>query len=57
MPTIRLRLIAALLVATSLSGCGAAALPCRLISAGVKIVPVVGSAAAMPADACAAAID
>lgn len=41
----------------ALSGCGLAAAPCRVVSAGLKIVPVVGHAAATPTDACAAAID
>ncbi|CAG9207018.1 conserved hypothetical protein [Paraburkholderia tropica] len=40
-----------------LEGCAVAALPCRLVSATVKIVPVVGHPAAVPFDACAAAID
>ncbi|WP_341315693.1 DUF6726 family protein [Paraburkholderia sp. IMGN_8] len=40
-----------------LSGCGVAALPCRLASATLKIVPVVGHAAATPFDACSSAID
>ncbi|SIT40790.1 conserved exported hypothetical protein [Paraburkholderia ribeironis] len=40
-----------------MSGCGLAAAPCRVASAGLKIVPVVGHVAAAPTDACAAAID
>jgi hypothetical protein len=40
-----------------LDGCAAAALPCRLTSATLKIFPVVGHAAATPFDACASAID
>lgn len=40
-----------------LGGCAVAALPCRLSAATLKIVPVVGHAAAVPFDACAAAID
>ncbi len=40
-----------------LSGCGLAAAPCRVASAALKIVPVVGHVAAAPTDACAAAID
>ncbi|WP_353557430.1 DUF6726 family protein [Paraburkholderia terrae] len=40
-----------------LNGCGVAALPCRVTSAALKIVPVVGHQIAMPLDACAAAID
>ncbi|MEX3526054.1 MAG: DUF6726 family protein [Burkholderia sp.] len=41
----------------SMSGCGLAAAPCRIASAGLKIVPVVGHAAAAPTDACAGVID
>jgi hypothetical protein len=44
-------------LALSLSGCGLFAAPCRVASAGIKIVPVVGHAAATPTDACANAID
>jgi hypothetical protein len=40
-----------------LAGCGVAAAPCRVASAGLKIVPFVGHAAATPTDACADAID
>ncbi|WP_310591217.1 DUF6726 family protein [Paraburkholderia sp. DHOC27] len=40
-----------------LSGCGVAALPCRLTAATLDIVPMVGHAAATPFNACAAAID
>jgi len=40
-----------------LGGCAVVALPCRLSSATLKILPVVGHAAAVPFDACAAAID
>ena len=47
-------LLAALL---ALSGCGLAAAPCRVGSAVLKIVPLVGHAAATPTDACADAID
>lgn len=51
--------VLAALVATSLgvSGCGLAAAPCRIVSAGLKIVPVVGHVAAAPTDACADVID
>jgi hypothetical protein len=48
-------LVAALSVV--LSGCGLAAAPCRVASAGLKIVPVVGHVAAAPTDACANVID
>lgn len=41
----------------SLSGCGVLAAPCRIASAGLKIIPVVGHVAAMPTDACANIID
>ncbi|ACC71264.1 DUF6726 family protein [Paraburkholderia phymatum] len=41
----------------SLGGCGLAAAPCRIASAGLKIVPVVGHVAAAPTDACADVID
>ncbi|WP_342766968.1 DUF6726 family protein [Trinickia dinghuensis] len=41
----------------ALGGCGLAAAPCRVASAGLKIVPLVGHVAAAPTDACAAAID
>jgi hypothetical protein len=43
--------------ALALSGCGLVAAPCRIGSAVIKIVPVVGHAAATPTDACASAID
>ncbi|ADG14970.1 DUF6726 family protein [Paraburkholderia atlantica] len=56
-----LRLVGALGVAFALcagiSGCGLAAAPCRVASAGLKIVPVVGHVAAAPTDACADVID
>ena len=40
-----------------LSGCGVLAAPCRIASAVIKVVPVVGHTAALPTDACAAMID
>jgi hypothetical protein len=40
-----------------LSSCGLVAAPCRVSSAAIKIVPVVGHVAAAPTDACAGAID
>lgn len=48
---------ACLLFLLFLSGCGLAAAPCRVTSAVIKIVPVVGHVAAAPTDACAEAID
>ena len=46
-----------LLACLALSGCGAVAAPCRVGSAALKVVPLVGHAAATPTDACADAID
>ncbi len=46
-----------LLVVALLSGCGVAAAPCRVASAGLKMVPLVGHVAAAPTDACADIID
>ena len=56
---LRRTLAASLLCALALplGGCGVAALPCRMASATLDIIPVVGHAAATPFDACAAAID
>ncbi len=51
------RIAAMLAIAASLSGCGLAAAPCRLVSAVAKAIPVVGHQAAAPTDACAVAID
>jgi len=51
------KLGAALALVASLAGCGLAAAPCRVASAGLKIVPLVGHAAAVPTDACADVID
>ncbi|MGH7067594.1 MAG: DUF6726 family protein [Acetobacteraceae bacterium] len=56
--TVRMCLGAAALAAlVALSGCGLVAAPCRVTSAGLKIVPVAGQVAAAPTDACANAID
>ncbi|MDD2877832.1 MAG: phosphoribosylglycinamide formyltransferase [Acidiphilium sp.] len=41
----------------SLTGCGLVAAPCRVTSAGLKIIPLVGPVAAAPTDACANVID
>ncbi|TDY25807.1 hypothetical protein B0G81_6293 [Paraburkholderia sp. BL6665CI2N2] len=46
-----------LALCAGLSGCGLAAAPCRVASAGLKIVPLVGHVAAAPTDACADVID
>lgn len=50
----RIVLLLSLLI---LSGCGLVAAPCRVASAALKIVPVVGHIAAAPTDACADVID
>lgn len=49
--------IALACLALPLEGCAVAAFPCRIASATLKIVPVVGHTAAVPFDGCAAAID
>ncbi len=46
-----------LLLSMLLGGCGVVAAPCRVASAVIKVVPVIGHAAALPTDACAAVID
>ncbi|MCE1163297.1 DUF6726 family protein [Thiomonas intermedia] len=51
------RWIAWLLACSALSGCGVVAAPCRVASAGLKMVPVVGHVAAAPTDVCADVID
>jgi hypothetical protein len=52
-----MRVLLVLLVSAALLGCGVAAAPCRIASAAIKMVPVVGHPAAASADACAGAID
>nr|WP_322032264.1 DUF6726 family protein [Paraburkholderia sp. J76] len=44
-------------LALPLESCAVAAFPCRVASATLKIVPLVGHPAAVPFDACAAAVD
>jgi hypothetical protein len=44
-------------MAAVVSGCGVVAAPCRVGSAGLKMVPLVGHVAAAPTDACADVID
>ena len=46
-----------LALAAGLTGCGLVAAPCRVASAGLDIVPVVGHPAATPTNACADVID
>ncbi len=48
---------AILLASIPLSGCGLAAAPCRIGSAVLDIVPIVGRVAAAPTDAGAGVID
>ena len=56
--TARLGALSVLLaLCAGLTGCGLAAAPCRVASAGLKIVPLVGHVAAAPTDACADVID
>jgi hypothetical protein len=52
-----LKIIALLVLAIILSGCGAAAAPCRVASAGLDIIPLVGHVLSAPTDGCADAID
>ncbi len=46
-----------LIVMLGLAGCGVAAAPCRVGSAALDMVPLVGHVAAAPTDACAGVID
>lgn len=52
-----LRLIGVVAILSSVGGCGVLAAPCRVTSAAFKMVPLIGHAAAIPTDACAAVID
>ena len=49
--------VAVLVGTLLLAGCGLVAAPCRVGSAALKIVPVVGQVAAAPTDGCADVID
>jgi hypothetical protein len=51
------KLGALILLPAMLAGCGVMAAPCRVTSAVVKMVPLVGHVAALPTDACAEVID
>ena len=53
----RLLSIACAVLTLALAGCGLAAAPCRVTSAGLKIVPVIGHPVAASFDACANEID
>jgi hypothetical protein len=46
-----------LIAILGLAGCGAAAAPCRVGSAALKIIPAIGHTLAEPTDSCASAID
>ena len=50
-------LLVPFLLAGAVGGCGLLAAPCRVGSAALKIVPLVGHVAAAPTDGCAAVID
>lgn len=52
-----LRLFAIFGLSALLAGCGVVAAPCRVGSAVLDMVPLVGHVAAAPTDACAGAID
>ena len=49
--------ILVLIACLGVGGCGLFAAPCRVGSAALKIVPVVGHVAAAPTDACGDVID
>ncbi|MBC7513617.1 MAG: hypothetical protein H7234_04185 [Herminiimonas sp.] len=55
-----LRLVKTLVIfalCSATAGCGVLAAPCRVTSAALKMVPLVGHVAALPTDGCAAVID
>lgn len=52
-----MRALICLFMVIPLFGCGAVAAPCKVASAGLEIIPLVGDIAATPTDACAEAID
>jgi hypothetical protein len=52
-----MRVLALLLICTSLAGCGAVALPFRATADVARIVPVAGDAVAIPLDATGDAFD
>src|ERR687897_1693729 len=53
----RMRLLAVVLICTSLAGCGAVALPFRATADVARVVPVAGDVVAAPLDATGDAID
>jgi hypothetical protein len=52
-----MRMLLLLVTSVAISGCGVAAAPCRVSSAVIDMVPLVGHVAATPTDACAEVID
>jgi hypothetical protein len=52
-----MRLAVLLYTSLILAGCAVAALPCRVTADVVDVIPVAGSVAAAPFDACAGIID
>jgi hypothetical protein len=52
-----MRIMIIVVACLALPGCGLAAAPSRVTSAGLDIVPLAGHVAATPTDACADAID
>ena len=52
-----MRLLILGLIALSLGGCGVVAAPCRVSSAALDMVPLIGHPLAAPTDACAEVID
>lgn len=52
-----MRLFIIFIIFLNLSGCGLLAAPCRITSAGLKVIPGIGHVVAVPTDACAAVID
>lgn len=53
----RVRTFFILALCSATGGCGVLAAPCRVTSAALKMVPLVGHVAALPTDGCAAVID
>jgi hypothetical protein len=52
-----MRLLILWLICLSLCGCGVVAAPCRVTSAALDMVPLIGHPLATPTDACAEVID
>ena len=52
-----MRALFVLVACIPLIGCGVVAAPCRVSSALIDMVPIVGHVAAAPTDACADVID